>query len=99
MGLGETIQGISLMLYLYHERKQFGPFLVVVPLSTLPTSQEQLAKWAPALYTVAPPTFNVLLTTYEMVLRDQHELSRYTWQYLVVDEVAKVCARSAVDIA
>jgi chromodomain-helicase-DNA-binding protein 1 len=53
MGLGETIQGISLMLYLYHERKQFGPFLVVVPLSTLPTSQEQLAKWAPALYTVA----------------------------------------------
>jgi hypothetical protein len=34
-----------------------------------------------------------------MVLRDQHELSRYTWQYLVVDEVATVCARSAVDIA
>jgi chromodomain-helicase-DNA-binding protein 1 len=56
MGLGETIQGISLMLYLYHERKQFGPFLVVVPLSTFSSARMTLHSWAHNFASQSRPT-------------------------------------------
>lgn len=53
MGLGKTVQSCSFLSYLFHEQQQYGPFLVVVPLSTLPAWQAQLATWAPALNTIA----------------------------------------------
>ena len=53
MGLGKTVQSCSFLSYLFHEQQQYGPFLVVVPLSTLPAWQSQLATWAPALNTIA----------------------------------------------
>jgi chromodomain-helicase-DNA-binding protein 1 len=52
MGLGKTIQVISLLAHLAVERSMFGPFLVVVPLSTITSWQRELAKWAPFLNTV-----------------------------------------------
>lgn len=107
MGLGKTVQSCSFLSYLFHEHQQYGPFLVVVPLSTLPAWQMQLAQWAPDLNTIAyngtaasrtiirdyefgslkKPTFNVLLTTYEFVLKDKADLGQIRWQYLMVDEV------------
>lgn len=53
MGLGKTVQSCSILNYLYHEKQQYGPFLVVVPLSTLPAWQMQLAQWAPDLNVIA----------------------------------------------
>ncbi|KAM0749051.1 hypothetical protein T439DRAFT_343555 [Meredithblackwellia eburnea MCA 4105] len=53
MGLGKTVQTCSFLSYLFHEMQQYGPFLVVVPLSTLPAWQAQLAQWAPALNVIA----------------------------------------------
>lgn len=53
MGLGKTVQTCAFLSYLYHDLQQFGPFLVVVPLSTLPAWQMQLALWAPALNVIA----------------------------------------------
>ncbi|KAK4054266.1 ATP-dependent DNA helicase Hrp3 [Microbotryomycetes sp. JL201] len=53
MGLGKTVQTCSFLSYLFHEHSQFGPFLVVVPLSTLPAWQMQLAQWAPDLNVIA----------------------------------------------
>lgn len=35
MGLGKTIQTISLLAYLMETKKNMGPFLIIVPLSTL----------------------------------------------------------------
>jgi ATP-dependent helicase STH1/SNF2 len=35
MGLGKTIQTISLLSYLIEFKKNYGPFLIVVPLSTI----------------------------------------------------------------
>lgn len=35
MGLGKTIQTISLLSYLIEFKKNYGPFLIVVPLSTM----------------------------------------------------------------
>jgi len=35
MGLGKTCQTISFLSYLFHTHSVFGPFLVLVPLSTI----------------------------------------------------------------
>jgi len=47
MGLGKTVQTISFMSWLIHERQQQGPFIVVVPLSTMPAWAETFNHWAP----------------------------------------------------
>jgi chromodomain-helicase-DNA-binding protein 1 len=53
MGLGKTVQTCAFLSYLYNELQQYGPFLIVVPLSTLPAWQMQLAQWSPDLNVIA----------------------------------------------
>ena len=53
MGLGKTVQTVAFMNYLRHARGQQGPFLVVVPLSTMPAWQETMQDWTPDLNYVA----------------------------------------------
>ena len=52
MGLGKTIQTIALLAYLSEVMHNNGPFLVVVPLSTLSNWANELEKWAPDLVVV-----------------------------------------------
>ncbi|KAI9683179.1 MAG: hypothetical protein M1829_005970 [Trizodia sp. TS-e1964] len=47
MGLGKTVQTIAFLSWLRHHKHQSGPFLVVVPLSTLPAWAETFDQWAP----------------------------------------------------
>ena len=47
MGLGKTIQSISFLNYLFQKYQLYGPFLVVVPLSTLDAWQNEFVKWGP----------------------------------------------------
>ncbi|QQP39891.1 ChromodomainhelicaseDNAbinding protein 1like, partial [Caligus rogercresseyi] len=47
MGLGKTIQTVNFLYYLFHTHQLYGPFLVVVPLSTLDAWQKEFARWAP----------------------------------------------------
>lgn len=49
MGLGKTVQTVAFLSWLVFARKQNGPFLVVVPLSTISAWQETLELWAPDL--------------------------------------------------
>ena len=49
MGLGKTIQTISFLNYLFHEHQLYGPFLLVVPLSTLTSWQREVQLWAPLM--------------------------------------------------
>ncbi len=49
MGLGKTIQAISFLSYLHHAHSLYGPFLLVVPLSTIVAWQREFALWAPEL--------------------------------------------------
>lgn len=101
--LGKTIQTISLIAYLIEAKQILGPYLVIVPLSTLSNWVNEFAKWLPAaivvcykgtpqqrkqLYRdeVADGHFNVLLTTYEFVIRDKGSLKKIAWQYAIVDE-------------
>jgi chromodomain-helicase-DNA-binding protein 1 len=47
MGLGKTVQTVSFMNWLRHDRRQEGPFLVVVPLTTIPAWADTFDHWAP----------------------------------------------------
>ncbi|KAG9546656.1 chromatin remodeling complex SWI/SNF component SWI2, partial [Aureobasidium melanogenum] len=49
MGLGKTIQTISLITYLIEKKRQPGPYLVIVPLSTLTNWNNEFDKWAPSV--------------------------------------------------
>lgn len=102
MGLGKTIQTISLITYLIEKKKQNGPFLVIVPLSTLTNWNLEFEKWAPSVQRVVykgPPNarkqqqqqirwgnFQVLLTTYEYIIKDRPVLSKIKWVHMIVDE-------------
>ncbi|KAH8927151.1 hypothetical protein BT69DRAFT_1238228, partial [Atractiella rhizophila] len=52
MGLGKTVQTCAMLSYLFNTMQQYGPFLIIVPLSTLSAWQAQIAYWAPALNVV-----------------------------------------------
>ncbi|EXX56936.1 Chd1p [Rhizophagus irregularis DAOM 197198w] len=70
MGLGKTVQTISFLSYLYHSMEQYGPFLVVVPLSTIGSWQNEFQTWAPDL--------NVIIYTGNSQSREvirEHEFS------------------------
>lgn len=47
MGLGKTVQTVAFMNWLRHDRQQQGPFIVVVPLSTMPSWAETFDHWTP----------------------------------------------------
>ncbi|RKF57572.1 Chromodomain helicase hrp3 [Golovinomyces cichoracearum] len=47
MGLGKTVQTVSFMNWLRHDRHQEGPFLVIVPLTTIPAWADTFDHWAP----------------------------------------------------
>ncbi len=49
MGLGKTIQTVSFIQNLMHEHQNYGPYLIVVPLSTVPTWQNEFSRWAPEI--------------------------------------------------
>ncbi|KAI4193274.1 MAG: hypothetical protein LQ346_003969 [Caloplaca aetnensis] len=47
MGLGKTVQTVSFLNWLRHDRLQQGPFLVIVPLSTMASWAETFDYWTP----------------------------------------------------
>lgn len=47
MGLGKTVQTVSFMNWLRHDRQQDGPFICVVPLSTMPAWADTFNNWTP----------------------------------------------------
>ncbi|KAF9524663.1 SNF2-family ATP dependent chromatin remodeling factor snf21 [Crepidotus variabilis] len=102
MGLGKTIQTISLITFLIESKRQRGPYLVIVPLSTMTNWSGEFAKWAPSVQMVAYKgnpaqrralqgdlrvgQFQVLLTTYEYVIKDRPILSKIKWIHMIIDE-------------
>ncbi|MBI3136779.1 MAG: DEAD/DEAH box helicase family protein [Bacteroidetes bacterium] len=97
MGLGKTLQLIAFMLIQRRKQKQ-NTNLVVVPTSLLFNWQAEIARFAPSLkvFTLygsnrAKNTddfdkYEVILTTYGMLLSDITFLKTYAFNYVVLDE-------------
>uniref|UniRef100_A0A669F6A2 Chromodomain helicase DNA binding protein 1 n=1 Tax=Oreochromis niloticus TaxID=8128 RepID=A0A669F6A2_ORENI len=112
MGLGKTIQTICFLNYLFNEHQLYGPFLLVVPLSTLTSWQREIHLWAPQMNVVVylgdissrnmirthewmhshskRLKFNILLTTYEILLKDKSFLGSVNWAFIGVDEAHRL---------
>ncbi|XP_015906861.2 probable global transcription activator SNF2L2 [Parasteatoda tepidariorum] len=102
MGLGKTIQTIGLITYLIEKKRVHGPYLIIVPLSTLSNWMLEFDRWAPSVikyaYKGSPnirrqiasslkaTKFNVVLTTYEYVIKDKAILAKVRWKYMIIDE-------------
>ena len=52
MGLGKTLQSISVLVYMHEYRNVGGPHLIVVPKSTLSNWMKEIQRWAPSLTAV-----------------------------------------------
>lgn len=107
MGLGKTLQTISFLGYLRYIKKVEGPFVVIVPKSTLDNWKREFQKWTPEVNVVVlqgnkeeraniirskllTAKFDVLITSFEMVIREKSHLKKFRWQYIVVDEAHRI---------
>lgn len=104
MGLGKTIQVITLLLDSF-ERGAAEPALVVCPTSLLGTWRHELARFAPGLRVVThhgpvrehgdffarqAKQFDVVLTTYHLIARDEADFKKIVWSNLIVDEAQNI---------
>lgn len=107
MGLGKTLQTISFLGYLRYIKNVDGPFIVIVPKSTLDNWRREFQKWTPEVNAVVlqgdkesrqkiirekllTAQFDVLITSFEMVIREKSQLKKFRWQYIVVDEAHRI---------
>uniref|UniRef100_A0A673BZX4 Chromodomain helicase DNA binding protein 1-like n=1 Tax=Sphaeramia orbicularis TaxID=375764 RepID=A0A673BZX4_9TELE len=106
MGLGKTCQTISLLVYMSGALGKKGPYLVLSPLSVMENWRNELERFAPSLTVLCykgdkerraeiqretdTQDFSVLLTTYELCLKDASFLKRWKWKVLVVDEAHRL---------
>lgn len=100
MGLGKTLQVIGMLVELCHS--QARPSLVVAPASLLENWRREIALFAPTLGVrihagfgragtpAALGEFDVLVTSYETVVRDLPMLSNLQWEAVILDEAQAI---------
>jgi len=112
MGLGKTIQTISFLSYIKEYKKKNGPFLIIVPKSTVPNWNRELKKWNPdmkliqlnpikeereeSLKLISKNKFEVLLTSYEGINICMSTLKKIKWEILVIDEAHRIKNENAL---
>ncbi|KAI3983709.1 hypothetical protein MKX01_001113 [Papaver californicum] len=90
MGLGKTIQTIALIAYLAEKMNVTGPHLIIAPKAVLPNWVNEFKTWAPKIamrekYSRGDK-FSVMITHYDLIMRDKAYLKKIHWHYMIVDE-------------
>jgi len=93
MGLGKTVQTVSFINWLRHVRRQQGPFVVIVPLSTMPAWAETFDHWTPDLNYVVyngSEKARTVLREYELMVDGNPKRPRFnvlltTYEYAMTD--------------
>ncbi len=98
MGLGKTVQVLAHLLLEKAHGRMDRPSLVVAPTSLMVNWQREAARFAPGLKVLifhgpqrrqhfdAIADYDLVLTTYSLLTRDQEMLLRHTWYLLILDE-------------
>lgn len=102
MGLGKTVQSIALIRALHSMESAPGPVLVVCPKSLTGNWRDEFTRFAPEL-TVAIsqgtrredllkrlPEHDVIITTYQLVVRDLAALRAQPWRLVLLDEASHI---------
>ncbi len=105
MGLGKTIQVLTLLEMERAERAQPRPTLLVCPMSLVANWQREAARFTPQLtvhvhhgaerysgdqFRAAVADAHLVITTYGLALRDRAELAAVDWHRVVVDEAQAI---------
>ncbi|WIA10295.1 hypothetical protein OEZ86_000436 [Tetradesmus obliquus] len=106
MGLGKTLQTISLVAYLHEYRGIKGPHIVIVPKSTLGNWMNEFRRFCPVIRCIKfhgnaeereaqkaamqPGAFDVVITSYEMVIKEKNHFKRIHWRYIIIDEAHRI---------
>ncbi|KAL8744050.1 MAG: hypothetical protein Q9190_003667 [Brigantiaea leucoxantha] len=93
MGLGKTVQTVAFMNWLRHDKSQNGPFIVVVPLSTMPSWAETFDNWTPDINYVVyngNDTARKVIQEYELLVDGNVRKPRChvlltTYEYILLD--------------
>ncbi|KAH8425857.1 chromatin-remodeling ATPase CHD1 [Aspergillus melleus] len=93
MGLGKTVQTVAFINWLRHVRRQQGPFVVVVPLSTMPSWAETFDNWTPDLNYVVyngNEAARAVLREHELMVDDNPKRPKFnvlltTYEYVLQD--------------
>lgn len=98
MGMGKTIQALAFLQAIYEEQPRPAATLIVMPRSLLFNWQREAAQFAPGLrvnihadqgrITDAKQfaDYDLVLTTYGIMLRDVELLRKYRFHYAILDE-------------
>jgi non-specific serine/threonine protein kinase len=98
MGLGKTIQALAFLQSLKELGKNQGPALLVVPKSLIGNWLREAERFTPDLRFLAYignnrpkdtsifTEYDVILTTYQTMLRDIELLRKYPFYYVILDE-------------
>ncbi len=105
MGLGKTIQAIAFFLHLQEQQILEKPILLVCPTSVLDNWKRECQRFAPQMRVLihhgdqraagaalaeAATTYQVIITSYNLVVRDHSSLKEITWQGIVLDEAQNI---------
>jgi len=100
MGLGKTLQIIVLLVRAQHEHQR--PSLVVAPATLIENWRREIARFAPSLRVLAHvgkaragvaqilQRFDVVLVSYETMMRDESMFSEVSWGIVALDEAQNI---------
>jgi superfamily II DNA or RNA helicase len=105
MGLGKTLQVIALLQQIKNTKQATGPHLVICPTSVLEVWRKEIKRFAPTLsvmvhhgnnrekddrFTATCLQFDVVVTSYNLALRDAACLANVSWDTIVLDEAQHI---------
>ena len=93
MGLGKTVQTVAFINWLRHDRQQQGPFIVVVPLSTMPSWAETFDNWTPDVNYVVyngNEASRTIIRQHELLVNGSTQRAKFhvlltTYEYILAD--------------
>ncbi len=102
MGLGKTVQALAHLCVEKHRGRLGQPSLIVAPTSLMSNWRNETASFAPTLsilvlhgaererYFGEIEKYDIVLTSYALVVRDAELLTAHNYHYLILDESQKI---------
>ncbi|MEA3330758.1 MAG: DEAD/DEAH box helicase [Campylobacterota bacterium] len=102
MGLGKTIQTLAHLSRLKEDNKLTSPSLVVMPTSLIANWKNEAKKFTPNLKVLSLhgndraerfdviDEYDLLLTTYPLIVRDEKKFNKINFFYIILDEAQKI---------